>query len=139
MNLGKVAHLWRGFPVLYIGVMFFGIPAVLLGLSAMFELGSVGFTVLASVLTIFLGCVLAYFIYWYRVHDGQAYCVSCFERREKRRAVMEDLPEDMEFLMTKVIALIDHTGLPDEDDEDSDEEHGVDISHVGGSRMQIVE
>ena len=121
-SLGRATRIWRGFPIIYIAFMFFGIPLLLLGLSSMYEQGSKGLTVLASVVTIGLGLTLVYIVYWFKYLNGQESCVDCFQRREKRRAVMEDLPEDMEFLMTKVMALIDHTALPEDDDEDDEEE-----------------
>ena len=41
-------------------------------------------------------------------------------RRERRRATFENLPDDMDFVMRKLNALIDHTGLPDDEGEDED-------------------
>ena len=129
-NLGQLAGMWRGFPVLYIGVMFFVFPILLLGLSSLYDQGTVGFTVLASVLTIVMLSVVLYTAYWFRFNDGRAQCMAWFERREKRRSVMADLPDDMEFLMTKVMALIEHTDLPDDDDEQGDDEEEIGNSYV---------
>ena len=136
-KLGKAARIWRGFPIVYIAVMFFGMSILLLGLSSMFEQNSIGLMVLASLLTVLLVLALLYTIFWFRLNNGQQYCIACFERREKRRSVMEDLPEDMEFLMTKVMALIDHTGLPDESDDS--EEGELNIAVIGGSVTNDVE
>ena len=42
------------------------------------------------------------------------------EERQARNVALSNLPEDMEFLKKKVTALMEHTGLQD-DDEDIEE------------------
>ena len=37
------------------------------------------------------------------------------KNRQERRVTMAELPEDMKYLKAKVAALIEHTGLPDDD------------------------
>lgn len=120
-RLGKATRLWRGFPVLYIAIVFFLIPLIFLGLSSLFEQKTVGFTVLGSLLVIFIFLGLVYSIYWLKMKGGQEQIVEAFIKREKRRKTMETLPEDMETLKSQVKALIDHTGLP-VDEETGDEE-----------------
>jgi solute carrier family 34 (sodium-dependent phosphate cotransporter) len=121
--LGKATRLWRGFPALYIFVFFFAFPGVLLGISYLFEQGKKGWTVLASFLTVVLGFGMLCFCCWLKFR-GQDYVTTCFRKREKHRATMESLPEDMEFLKAQVMALIDHTGMPDADEDDSSTEDG---------------
>ena len=39
------------------------------------------------------------------------------EERQARNVALSNLPEDMEFLKKKVTALMEHTGLQDDDDD----------------------
>ena len=114
-HLGKATRLWRGFPLVYIAVVFLLIPAIFLGLSALFEQGNKGWTTLGSFLTIIIGGIIIYTAYWCRFKNGRESCTQCFQRRELKRETMDTLPEDMKFLKARVNALIEHTGLPDED------------------------
>lgn len=116
--LGKATRLWRGFPLVYIFVVFIVIPAIFLGLSSLFEQGNKGWTTLGSFLVIMIGGGLIYTAYWWKYKDGRASCIQCFTKRQERKETMTSLPEDMRFLKSTVRALIDHTGLPEEDIED---------------------
>jgi sodium-dependent phosphate cotransporter len=116
-QLGKATRQWRGFPFLYIFVMFVILPAICLGISFLFSDGSKGLTVLGSLLVVVLILSLGYLAYWWRFKDGKQTLNTCFERRERVRLTMKDLPDDMEFLKAKVTALMEHTGLPDDDEE----------------------
>jgi sodium-dependent phosphate cotransporter len=115
-RLGKLTRVWRGFPIVYIAVMFFLIPLLLLGLSSLFDDGSKGFTVLGSFLTIPLFLVIIYTVYWFRYKDGQQKCANCMAEREKKRVVIKELPEDMAYLKEHMKRLIEHTGLPEDED-----------------------
>jgi len=116
-TLGKGTRWWRGLPALYIGVCFFALPLLLLGISYLFTTGSAGFTALGSIIVIGCGLGLIYFIYWWNWMDGKTATKVCFRKRESRRKVQETLPEDMEWLKTKVNGLIDHTCMPDNEVE----------------------
>lgn len=113
-NLGRMTRLWRGFPFLYIAVMFFMVPLIFLGISFMFEDGATGLTVLGSFIVILLGLGIIYTAYYCRYKGGKEKCVRCFKNREARRVTMEELPEDMVYLKAKIAALMEHTGLPDD-------------------------
>jgi sodium-dependent phosphate cotransporter len=117
-TLGKATRLWRGFPLVYIFFVFIIIPAIFLGLSALFEQGNKGWTTLGSFLTIMIGGGLIYTAYWWKYKDGRNSCIQCFTKRQERKETMESLPEDMRFLKSTVKALVDHTGLPEDDIED---------------------
>jgi sodium-dependent phosphate cotransporter len=119
-KLGRTTRIWRGFPFLYIAVMFFLIPLLLLGLSSLFEDGSKGFTVLGSFLTIILGLGILYVMYWCRYKEGREKCSSCMAEREKKRVIMKELPDDMIYLKEHMKRLIEHTGLPIEEEEDAE-------------------
>jgi len=122
-KLGKATRLWRGFPIVYIIVMFFVIPLALLGLSSLFEQDSVGFTTLGSLLVIFLALFFAWMFYYWKFNGGRDDCINCLESRQRKTAATKNLADDMEFLKSRVAALTDHTGLP-EDEEDADVEEG---------------
>merc|ERR1712226_1731368 len=57
-RLGRAARLWRGFPLVDIAIMFVIVPLFFLGLSALFEKGTKGFTVLGSFIVIILVLLL---------------------------------------------------------------------------------
>jgi sodium-dependent phosphate cotransporter len=115
-RLGRLTRIWRGFPLVYIAVMFLLIPLLLLGLSSLFDDGSKGLTVLGSFLTILLALVLLYSVYWFRYKDGSQKCSDCMAEREKKRLVIKELPEDMIYLKEHMKRLIEHTGLPEDEE-----------------------
>ena len=115
-RLGRATRLWRGFPLVYIFVMFVVVPLFFLGLSALFEEDTKGFKVLGSFLVIVLVLILAYLTYWCLYMDGREKCYNCMTERERKRIALKELPDDMEFLKARVAALTEHTGLVDEDD-----------------------
>jgi sodium-dependent phosphate cotransporter len=119
-QLGKATRVWRGFPILYIAVMFVLVPMIFLGLSALFEEDGKGFTVLASFITIFIAIGVFYTIYHCQFKGGKEKCGQCMANREKKRMVLQDLPEDMVYLKARMTALIEHTGLPVEDEADAE-------------------
>ena len=116
-RLGKATRVWRGFPILYIAVMFVLMPLFFLGLSALFEKDSKGFRVLGSFIVIILGFILAYVTYWCYYQNGREKCTNCMAARERKRVTIRDLPDDIEYLKTKMALLIDHTGLPEDADD----------------------
>lgn len=119
-QLGKATRMWRGFPIVYILIMFVLVPLFFLGLSALFEKDSKGFKVLGSFIVVIIGLILAYVAYWCKFADGSEKCGNCLSTRERKRVAIRDLPDDMEYLKAKMAAVIEHTGLPD-DDEEKDE------------------
>ena len=80
-------------------------------------------TVLGSFITIILALVLLWLAYWCQFKGGRKSCGDCMGNRERKRLVMEELPDDMVYLKAKMTALIEHTGLPvDEEDEEGNAE-----------------
>jgi sodium-dependent phosphate cotransporter len=121
-RLGKATRLWRGFPLVYIIVMFFLLPLTLLGISALFEQGSVGFTTLGSVVVFLLGIFIIWFVYYWNRKGGRENCIACMDKRERKSQAMKSLAEDMAYLKNKIAALSEHTGLPDEEEEEQGDE-----------------
>lgn len=101
-HLGKFTRWWRGFPLLYLVVMFLLIPVVFLGISALFSQDSLGFMVLGIMLVIFVIVALLRFMWFWFRQDGREKVKANFERREKKRIVMMTLSEDMEMLKDSV-------------------------------------
>jgi sodium-dependent phosphate cotransporter len=119
-RLGKATRLWRGFPLVYIAVMFLLIPLIFLGISYMFTEDSKGMTTLASFIVVILALICAWLAYYCQYKGGKEKCVRCLERREYKRVTMLHLPEDMDYLKSKMAALIEHTGLPEDEEGEGD-------------------
>jgi len=113
-QLGKATRIFRLFPVVYILTVFIAFPALLLGLSSLFEQDQKGFTVLGSFITAIVGCAVIYAIYWYNYKDGQSQLFEMMTKRNKRSETFRDLPSDMDYLKAEVEKLKAHTGLEDE-------------------------
>eukprot|EP00978_Attheya_sp_CCMP212_P039567 scaffold207077_cov52-Attheya_sp.AAC.1 len=135
-KLGKVTRVWRGFPLLYIGVTFFLIPLLLLGLSELFGQETVGFTVLGVFVTIALAVGIGLSTYWWKFRGGMDSTLQKMARRQKKNATFQSLPEDMDYIKGELLRIKEHTGLSDEDlvegkmlldDDDADEENEEDI------------
>jgi len=121
LSLGKATRYWRFFPVVYIVVIFFVIPLALLGLSELFERETKGFTVLGSFIVIAIILGICYGVFWYKKLDGHAKTVACLNGREKKRLTMKHLPDDIQYLKDEIKRLKGHTGLPDEEEEETEE------------------
>lgn len=111
--LGRATRVWRGVPIVYIGIVFVLIPLLLFGLSSLFTTGSRGYVVLGVFLTVILVAGLGLFFYrWFRGGLKES-TLEGFEKREKKRTTMETLPDDMDYIKAEVARLRDHTGLPE--------------------------
>lgn len=138
-RLGKATRIWRGFPIVYILVMFFVIPLCLWGLSALFEKGNKGYVVLGSVLCILLGLSIGWFVYWWRCKGGEQNCLDCMGNRQARNAAVRELPKDMVYLKKKIAALADHTGLPEDEEEDEDVDSGDEEEGLLAEKTKAIE
>jgi len=110
--LGRATRRSKLVPLIYIILVFFCAPLILLALSAMFEQKTVGFTVLGSFLVIFIVGLAARFTWWWHKQNGKESCLNCLDRREALAKTNATLPEDMQYLKSKVNELCEHTGLP---------------------------
>lgn len=100
--LGRATRRSKLVPVIYIILVFFVFPLVLLALSAMFEQKTVGFTVLGSFLVIFLVLLIARFVWWWKKQSGKESCLNWLDKREALNQTKATLPEDMKFLKARV-------------------------------------
>jgi len=116
-GLGAGTRLWRGFPFLYIGIAFFVIPFLLLGLSAMFTQDSKGLTVMGVIVVIVILIISAWVTYYMHYQGGKQACYESMKKRQVRREAFDSLPEDMEWLKAKVKELSEHTGLARDEEE----------------------
>jgi len=122
--LGKWTRRSRAIPPIYIIIVFFVIPLLLMGLSALFSQGSVGFTVLGSFIVILVVYLIARFVWWWKKQEGRDKFLAYLDRRQEMHDTRATLPEDMQYLKAKVGQLVEHTGLPE------DEEEGVEVEAV---------
>jgi len=138
-KLGKATRIWRGFPIVYIVMMFFVLPLVVLGLSTCFTQESKGFTVLGAFLCIGVGFGIAYFLFWWYRKDGRQSCITCMAERQRRKEASQGLPDNMEYIKAELERLREHTGLAeeeDDDDEEGDEETAQDEKQVETSEEE---
>ena len=96
--LGKATRHWRSFPIVFICVMFFGIPLLLLAISSCFEQKTKGFTALGTFIVILMSAAIAYLWFWWSCRDGKNKCKMCIERRQRRAAAMKVLADDLEYM-----------------------------------------
>ena len=110
--LGRATRRSKLVPPIYIVSIFLVIPALLLAIDALFEKQSVGFTVLGSFIVVVIILLALRFIWWWHKQDGKKKTLTYLDRRKVISDTRATLPEDMEFLKSKVLLLCEHTGLP---------------------------
>jgi len=139
-QLGKGTRIWKGLPLVYIGVAFFLVPLMFLGISTMFTQDKKGLTVLASFIVIIIGLLICWTIYYCRYRGGKQKCYECLVMRQARREMMATLPHDMAFLMAGYKKLAEHTGLPDEEgDEETPEEEDKETPEEAAKPLEQAE
>ena len=111
--LGKMTRIWRGFPLVYIIVVFFLIPLLLLGLSMLFEQGSKGYTALGCILVIIVATAILWAAYkWY--NGGRQSFKNCLENRHKERQRILSLPNNIDELGREIELLKSFVGYYDD-------------------------
>ena len=121
--LGRMTRAWRGFPILYIAVVFLLIPLFFLGLSALFTQHTKGWTVLGVMVVLAAAAAIGWTGYWCRYKDGKAKTTAWFKVRQEKKEAMESLPAELKAIKRKMQILMELTGA--EDDGDDDEEADV--------------
>lgn len=135
--LGKWTRRSKTIPPIYITVVFFVIPLLLLGLSELFMQKTVGFTVLGALLVVFVAYGILRFVWWWKRQEGREKFLACLDRRQKMETCKKTLPEDMIYLKSKVDQLVEHTGLP-EDEEEGIEVEGKELSEGTDEEEPVV-
>lgn len=116
-SLGKTTRIWRGFPIVYIITCFFLFPLLLLGISVLFQKGSIGFTALGCMLTIVIVLLIAWALFkWYR--GGKTRFIAYISAREKEKKSFHALPDDISFLKHEISELKDFVGFFEDEKED---------------------
>lgn len=117
--LGKITRHWRSFPAVFIALMYFLLPLLLLGISTCFEQGTAGFTALGVFLLLLIFGAIAYFLFWWYCKSGKESCQACIRRRQRKSAAIKALADDMEYLKVdmekcnnEIGQLKDLAGLP---------------------------
>lgn len=116
--LGKATRWWRGFPFLYIAVVFFLIPLVLLGLSSLFINDSKALVTLGSLLTVFIVLFLAKFLWWWFKRDGMGITEANFKRRQYKKDIMARVIDEWDPLVVTVKVIKSEVGIDVEDGGD---------------------
>ncbi len=140
--LGRATRRSKLVPPIYIILVFFVIPLLLLAISSLFEQKTVGFTVLGSFIVVIVAAGIAKFVWWWKKQDGHNKCLTWMDKRTVRSECTKTLPEDMLFLKSKVNQLCEHTGLPADEEEGKDAEEGVEkplMQEVAAAEPQAIE
>ena len=125
VELGRATRTWRGFPIIYIIVVFLLIPLFFLGLSALFTQHTKGWTVLGSMIVIMVILAMGWTAYWCQYKDGQTKMITYFKARQEKKEAIDTLPAELKALKRKLDLLMEHTGaVDDENDNEDDEEIG---------------
>ena len=95
--------------------MFFLAPLIFLGISYLFTQDSKGLTVLGSFIVIILFFAIVYTSYYCQYKGGKERCYDVIVARQERPTMMENLPEDMQYLKANIKELSEHTGLPNKE------------------------
>ncbi|EJK49210.1 hypothetical protein THAOC_31943 [Thalassiosira oceanica] len=114
--LGKWTRKSKAIPPIYVIVVFFICPLLLLGLSALFMQKTTAFTTLGSLIVVAVIAAIARFIWFWKKQDGRQKFIDCLDRRQVMSDTIKTLPEDMVMLKSKVGQLAEHTGLPEDEE-----------------------
>ena len=71
----------------------------------------IGLTVLGVFLCIIICAISLWLAFWCKYRGGRQRCEECFRARERRRIIMQNLPDEIEYLKARIRALTEHTGL----------------------------
>jgi sodium-dependent phosphate cotransporter len=96
--IGKATRHWKTFPIVFIVVMYFLLPLLLLGISTCFEKQKTGFTALGTFILVISFGLIAYFLLWWYFRDGKMKCQACIQRHQRRAAAIQVLADDLDYL-----------------------------------------
>lgn len=124
-ELGKWTRRSRLIPPVYVIITFFVCPLLLLGISELFVQNKVGWTVLGTIIVIGTVLCIIRFAWWWKKQDGRLKFIACLDKRSARNEALAALPEDMQFLRSKIAQLAEHTGLPEDEEVDVEKAEGT--------------
>jgi uncharacterized membrane protein len=96
--VGNATRQMKIFPILFIIIMYFVIPLLLLGISSCFEVHETGYTALGSFLVMIILGIVGYFLVWWKCQSGKLKFQEWIERRERRAAAIQALTDDLDYL-----------------------------------------
>ena len=116
-TLGKGTRIWKGFPILYIIVIFLLLPVVLFGIFSLFDQDSKAFTVLGAFIVILFRLSTIWLAYLWRYGGLKQKVIESFESRQKKSLSITNLPDDIAFVRSEIARLKEHTGLGEAEPE----------------------
>jgi solute carrier family 34 (sodium-dependent phosphate cotransporter) len=96
--VGKATRQMKVFPILFVVVVYFVIPLLLLGISSCFEVHKTGYTALGTFLVMIIVLIVGYFLMWWNFQSGKVKFQDWMERRERRAAAIQALADDLDYL-----------------------------------------
>ena len=145
-QLGKATRAWKGFPILYLVLMFLLMPAALLGISYMFQGKTTAGIAVGSILVVLIALGIVAFVYWWHYKDGRGKAGMYFAQRKRRVIALETLPYDMHWAERKIKELQEQTGCdggsPSRDSSESKDVYVTmadDIEYVMDSVQALIE
>ena len=109
--LGKATRWWKGFPFLYIFIVFVALPLLLLGISSLFVSDSKSLVTLGVLLCVFVVLFACKFLYWWFRKDGKAQTEASFKRRQYKKDIMARIVDEFEPLVESVNDIKAEIGL----------------------------
>lgn len=107
-QMGKATRLWKGFPILYIVMMFVIVPLLLMGVSSLFGQGQSG-VIAGSIIVAVLVIAIAGLVYWMNWRNGRWVIGNFLRRRQRHADTCETLPYDIIYVERKIKELQSHT------------------------------
>lgn len=113
-QLGKATRAYKLFPIIYILVVFFIFPLIILGISLLFQDDSSSLKVLGSFIVIIVAILIALIFYKWNYSGGKEEFLSMVDKRKKRSEAIMELPERLSAIESDLSRMKEHTGFPDE-------------------------
>eukprot|EP00531_Pseudo-nitzschia_arenysensis_P009311 CAMPEP_0116153394 /NCGR_PEP_ID=MMETSP0329-20121206/21222_1 /TAXON_ID=697910 /ORGANISM="Pseudo-nitzschia arenysensis, Strain B593" /LENGTH=750 /DNA_ID=CAMNT_0003650301 /DNA_START=51 /DNA_END=2303 /DNA_ORIENTATION=- len=110
-KMGKATRLWKGFPVVYILVIFLAIPLALLGISNLFGRNQT-LTAIGSLVVVLIVVTIIISLYWLYWKGGRKILAAYLKQRQQNTNAMETLHYDMHYVERRIEELQRHTACP---------------------------
>lgn len=107
-KLGELTRQYKGFPVIYILFAFVMVPAVLLGVSTMYDKGG-PYVVIGVFLTIALVVLFLRVLYWFKKEDGMQKVTTRLAEHQEKVQFRKDLKTTIESIEER-LALLESGG-----------------------------
>ena len=118
-RLGRVAREWRQFPIVFVVLVYYVIPILIVGISTCFEKQKAGFTALGIFLVLLVCGISLRFAYYWKFQEGRMEIKEWLVRRQRREAAIRVLADDIDYLKVdtewcknEIGRLKDYAGIP---------------------------